>query len=99
MTEIWRNWAVLEVGGVRVLYKTADIAIGISQVFGERIGCKYVEPAREALVQRGLKSIVERLELGIVQRQYLGHIGLLREVAASAIRNAICGLSSAEVGF
>src|SRR5947199_1606264 len=88
---------MFQVGGIRVLYETADVAIGISQVFGERIGSKYVEPVREALVQRGLKSIVERLKLGIVQRQYLGHIRLLREVAPSEIRYAIRGIRSTKV--
>ena len=98
LPQIRSDRSVLQIGEVGILHIAADVAIGVSQVLGKGVRRQHIEAVREAFVQGCLERVVGRLELRVVERQDLGHIGLLREVPSPVVGNAVVRVGSAEVG-
>src|SRR6267142_3152700 len=77
---------MLAVGMVRVLNNSAHVAGGITQILRKSVCGKEIEPVRKALVQRCLKSVIEHLQLCVVERKHGCHVGLLRKITSAKVR-------------
>src|SRR6516165_277255 len=76
---------MLQIRPIRILDKSANIAIGVAHIVGIGVGSEEVQSISEALVQRRLERVVKHLQLRIIEGQHGCHIRLLTEILAAII--------------